>query len=113
TRVTADNFIGLWQGGFLRTMLNSFIVAIATVVIGLFISAAAAFGLSALEYPGRGLLFAVFVVSFLVPFDAIAVPLATLFRSLGLQDTYIGLILPGLGSGLAIFLLRQFFLGVP
>lgn len=113
TRVTGDNFIGLWQSGFLRAMLNSFVVAIGTVIVGLSISATAAFGLSALQFPGRGLVFALFVVSFLVPFDAIAVPLATLFRALGLQDTYVGLILPGLGSGLAIFLLRQFFLGIP
>lgn len=61
----------------------------------------------------RGVVFAVVVVSFLVPFDAIAIPLSSLFRSWHLQNSYVGLILPGIGNGLAIFLLRQFFLGIP
>jgi multiple sugar transport system permease protein/putative chitobiose transport system permease protein len=53
------------------------------------------------------------VVSFLIPFDAIAIPLTTLFRDVELQNTYLGLILPGVGNGFAVFLLRGFFLGVP
>jgi ABC-type glycerol-3-phosphate transport system permease component len=52
-------------------------------------------------------------LSFLIPFDAIAIPLADLFRGWNLQNTFAGLILPGLGNGMAIFLLRTFFLSVP
>ncbi|NLS09438.1 extracellular solute-binding protein [Nesterenkonia sp. MY13] len=43
---------------------------------------------------------AVVVISFLVPFDAVAVPLATQFREFGLANSYTGLVLPGVGHGL-------------
>ncbi|MEU6714411.1 carbohydrate ABC transporter permease [Nonomuraea sp. NPDC046802] len=110
---TLGNYASLVTGDFGRAILNSLIVALVTVAAGLLISAAAAFGLSALRFKGQGALFAIVVLSFLIPFDAIAIPLATLFRDWDLNNTYAGLILPGLGHGLAIFLLRQFFLAVP
>lgn len=110
---TLANYLALLTGGFGRAIANSLLVALATVLIGLAISAAAAFGLSAIRFKGQGVLFGLVVLSFLIPFDAIAIPLATLFRDWNLQNTYAGLILPGLGHGLAIFLLRQFFLAIP
>ncbi|MFG2660912.1 carbohydrate ABC transporter permease [Streptomyces sp. NPDC048425] len=110
---TFDNYVTLFQGDFGRAVLNSVLVAAVTVTLGLLVSASAAFGLSVFEFRGRGLVFAVILLSFMIPFDAIAIPLSSLFRDLDLQNTYAGLILPGIGNGLAIFLLRQFFLAVP
>lgn len=49
----------------------------------------------------------------MIPFDAISIPLASLFQNWGLSDSYAGLILPALANGFAIFMLRQFFLGIP
>ena len=77
------------------------------------ICSTAAFALAVIEFPLRGLVFMIMVVSFLIPFDAIAVPLFGIMRDMRLQNTYTGLILPGVGNGLAVFLLRQFFLGIP
>jgi multiple sugar transport system permease protein/putative chitobiose transport system permease protein len=48
-----------------------------------------------------------------VPFEAIAIPLAQQFQNWGLANTLVGLVLPGIGNGLAIFNLRQYFLGIP
>jgi putative chitobiose transport system permease protein len=110
---TPANVEALWDGPFALAMLNSAIVVVVTVAIGLVLCALAAFGLAALRFRGQAVVFAAIVASFLIPFDAIAVPLADLFRSVGLQNSYAGLILPGLGNGLAVFLLRQFFLGIP
>jgi multiple sugar transport system permease protein/putative chitobiose transport system permease protein len=110
---TLDNFHAMVDSGFLRNLLNSVVVAIATVVIGLVVCSMAAFALAAIDFPGRGIVFAVVVISFLIPFEAIAIPLSQAFRDWGLQSSYPGLILPGIGNGLAIFTLRQFFLGVP
>ena len=72
-----------------------------------------AFALALMKFRGATFLFVLVVLSFLVPFDAIAVPLANLFREWGLSNTYPGLILPGLANGFAIFVLRQFFLAIP
>lgn len=113
TDATLDNYVTLFQGDFGRAVLNSVAVAAVTVALGLLVSASAAFALSVFEFRGRGLLFAVILLSFMIPFDAIAIPLSSLFRAWDLQNTYAGLILPGIGNGLAIFLLRQFFLAVP
>ncbi|MFE0413504.1 carbohydrate ABC transporter permease [Streptomyces tendae] len=113
TDATLHNYATLFQGDFGRAVLNSVLVAAVTVALGLLVSASAAFGLSVFEFRGRGLVFAVILLSFMIPFDAIAIPLSSLFRDWDLQNTYAGLILPGIGNGLAVFLLRQFFLAVP
>lgn len=113
TDATLHNYVTLFQGDFGRAVLNSIGVAVATVLLGLVLSAMAAFALSVFRFRGRGLVFAVILLSFMIPFDAIAIPLSDVFRDWGLQNTYAGLILPGIGNGLAIFLLRQFFLAIP
>lgn len=112
-QITFDNIIALWNGPFARAMFNSALVTALTVAIGLVICSMAAFALAALNYRGRSVVFTAMIVSFLIPFDSIAVPLSQVFRDLDLQNSYAGLILPGIGNGLAVFLLRQFFLGIP
>ncbi|WP_250007748.1 carbohydrate ABC transporter permease [Actinoplanes sp. M2I2] len=111
--LTVGNFGRLFDAEFGRALLNSTIVTVATLVIGLAICATAAFALAVLKFPGRGVIFAVMVISFLIPFDAIAIPLMSIFRDAHLENTYLALVLPGVGNGLAVFLLRGFFLGVP
>lgn len=110
---TLENFRNLLAGEYPRAVFNSLFVASATVVLGLLVCAMAAFALSAIQFRGREVLFAVVVVSFLIPFEGVSVPLLDLFRDWNLDDSYAGLILPGIANGLAIFLLRQFFLGIP
>jgi putative chitobiose transport system permease protein len=110
---TLGNFGRLFGTGFGRAILNSSVVTAGTLIGGLAICAMAAFALAVLRFPGRGIVFAVMVVSFLVPFDAIAIPLMSIFRGVHLDNSYLALILPGIGNGFAVFLLRGFFLGVP
>jgi len=113
TRVTLGNFAALFEKSFGRALFNSVFVAAVAVAIGLFVNSLAAFALSAIEFPGRGVVFVVVVVSFLVPFESIAIPLSDTVRSIGLDNGYPALIAPGVANGFAIFLLRQFFLAVP
>lgn len=113
TRVTLDNFAALFERSFGRALFNSVFVASAAVAIGLIVNSMAAFALSAIEFPGRRIVFVVVVVSFLVPFESIAIPLSNTVRSVGLDNGYPALIAPGVANGFAIFLLRQFFLAVP
>jgi putative chitobiose transport system permease protein len=111
--VTFQNFTRLFGGDFSRAIVNSVVVTTASVLAGLALCAPAAFALAVLRFPGRSAVFAIMVVSFLIPFDAIAIPLASIFRGAGLGDSYLGLILPGIANGFAVFLLRGFFLGIP
>ncbi|MGW1209057.1 carbohydrate ABC transporter permease [Streptomyces sp. NPDC002499] len=110
---TTRNLQAAWDNGFARNLANSVIVAAVTVVVGIVISAMAAFALAVIDFPGRKLVFGLVVLSFLVPFEAIAIPLARTFSDWNLTNSITALVLPGLGNGLAVFILRQFFLGIP
>ncbi|WP_025156717.1 carbohydrate ABC transporter permease [Leifsonia aquatica] len=110
---TLDNLVSAVDSGFLTALGNSLIVAGVTVVVGLVVSSAAAFALAVIPFRGRGAVFTIVVLSFLIPFEAIAIPLSRTLSDWGLANTLVALILPGLGNGLAVFTLRQFFLGIP
>lgn len=110
---TLDNLVSAVGSGFLTALGNSLLVAAVTVVVGLVVSSAAAFALAVIPFRGRGIVFTIVVLSFLIPFEAIAIPLSRTFADWGLGNTLVALILPGLGNGLAVFTLRQFFLGIP
>lgn len=111
--VSFDNYAQLLSNGFAVSLLNSLVVCLGTVLIGLVMTALAAYALAVLRFPARNAAFAIVVISFMVPFEAIAIPLSQQFADWNLTNTFIGLILPGIGNGLAIFNLRQFFLSVP
>ena len=110
---TLANLESAIGSGFLTALSNSLVVAVVTVIVGLGISAMAAFALAVVPFRGRSMTFSIVVLSFLVPFEAIAIPLSRSFSDWGLTNTLVALILPGLGNGLAVFTLRQFFLGIP
>ncbi len=110
---TLANYTNMLDLGFARNVGNSLLVAGITVAVGLVVSALAAYPLACIDFPGRSVVFAIIVITFLVPFEAVAIPLSTQFRQWGLANTVVGLVLPGLASGLAVFSIRQFFLGIP
>ena len=110
---TTTNYQNMIDLGFARNVWNSVLVAGITVIVGLAISALAAYPLACISFPGRNAIFGIIVVTFLIPFEAVAIPLSVQFRQWGLANTVVGLVLPGLASGLAVFSIRQFFLGIP
>ena len=99
---------------FLRFLWNSVFYA-GGVSIGTVLSCAAVgYGFARLHFPGRDLLFAITVSTMLIPGIVIFIPTFVLFKHLSLLGTYAPLICPAfLGNAFFIFLLRQFFLGLP
>src|SRR5690625_1288343 len=73
---TLQHFVTLMTGPFARALGNSLLISVLTVVLGLLVTATAAFALSTLRVPGKSIIFGFIVISFLVPFDALAVPLS-------------------------------------
>lgn len=112
-QLTLENYVNLVTGPFARSIANSFFISVVSVVIGVLLAAAAGYVFATVSFPGRTALFALVVFSFMIPFEVLAVPLALAVRELGLTNSYTALILPGIGNGLAVFLLRQFFLNIP
>ncbi|MEK3909971.1 carbohydrate ABC transporter permease [Paenibacillus sp. FSL H7-0331] len=114
TQITFDAYTSLFvERGFGRIFFNTFYVSIVNVVVGLVIASMAAFAFVYFEFKGRALLFFLVILTFMIPFEVIAIPLYGLVDSLGWIDTYSGIIVPGLANGLVIFLYRQFFLDLP
>lgn len=108
-----DNYGALWGGELGIAIANSLTAAGWSVLVGLAVCSSAAFALAAIDFRASGIVFGVVIVTLLIPFDAIAIPLAQIFRDWGLQDTMAGLVLPGVANGMAIFMLRTFFLAIP
>jgi multiple sugar transport system permease protein len=98
---------------FARVVLNSLLLATATTVLQLVTSAMAAYVFSRMPFPGRGLVFAVYLATMMVPMQVLLVPLFEQMRDLGLVDTYLGVLLPGVASTFGVFLLRQAMNSVP
>jgi multiple sugar transport system permease protein len=92
---------------------NSTIVAIAETILTLAIDSMAAYALARLSFRGRGVIFAVIIGSIMVPPQITLVPLYLMFQQAGWLSSYQALVLPGLSRAFGVFLLRQFFLGVP
>lgn len=113
TRVTLDNHIAVLRSEFVTALINSLIVCITTVVLGVFVNSLAGFAFATFDFKFKNLLFILVMLSFMMPFESIVIPLYSLSRSLGIVDTYAVLILPDVANGLVIFLFRQFFSGVP
>jgi multiple sugar transport system permease protein/putative chitobiose transport system permease protein len=114
TTVTLEAYRAIFfDKGFGQAVLNTGIVAIATVVGGVLVAAMAGFAFARLQFPGKQALFVLTVVTFLVPFEAIAIPLYGLVQRLGWIDSYAALIVPGVANGIAIFLFRQAFSEIP
>ena len=92
---------------------NSAIYATAVVVAQLLIDSLAAFAFARLRFPGRDALFALFLSTMMLPFSVLLIPSYLLIRTMGLTNSYLGVVLPGFAGVFGIFLLRQFFLNIP
>lgn len=111
---TLDNFRYVFtEVPFLRYMLNSLFVATTVTVAALWFHSMAAYALARLRFPGRDVLFFAIFSTLLVALPIILVPLFILVRELGMLDSYVGLIVPAIFNAFGIFLLRQFYLGMP
>lgn len=111
-----QNFIDYFSSfTFWRSFSNSCIVAILTVVGTLSSSIPAGYAFARLKAKGSGIVFSLLIASLMLPGQVTVVPVFRLFASLGMIDTFYPLVLPAwLGTNaFAIFLMRQFFLGIP
>jgi multiple sugar transport system permease protein len=101
------------QVPFARYMLNSLFVASVVTLVALLFHSMAAYALARLRFPGRDQIFLAILMTLMVPFTVIAVPLFIIVDWLGWVDTYQGLIVPMIPHAFGIFLLRQFYLAIP
>ena len=111
---TLGNFVYVFtQVDFIRFLWNTFFVSAVVTVIALIFHSMAGYALARLRFPGRDAIFLAMFATFLISQPVIIVPLFILARTLHLLDSYAGLIVPSIFNAFGIFLLRQFYLGIP
>jgi ABC-type glycerol-3-phosphate transport system permease component len=111
---TLEAYQNLFARGFGQVIANTLALGFMGVVVGGTINAMAGFAFARFKFRGKNILFAlVILLPFLIPVDLTAIPRYILVKNLGWINTWQGLIVPGLGSSLIIFLFRQFFEEIP
>jgi multiple sugar transport system permease protein len=109
-----DNYLRVFQQvPMARYFFNSVFIAVLTTIGQVFLCAMAAYGFSRLSFPGKNVLFLLFLVTLMIPPQVNIVPLFFVMKLFHWVDTYQGLIIPGLFGAFGVFLLRQWFNGLP
>ena len=113
TLINYEQLIGTWK--FLDAVKNSLIVAGATTLISVFISALAAYSLVRLRYKFRNWAGRLIMFSYLTPSSLLFIPLAVIVAQLGISNTHQGLIFVYLtfSAPLSTWLLMGYFRGIP
>ncbi len=96
-----------------RHLLNSLIVSVGATVIAVVLNAMAGYAFAKLEFRGRERLFRSLLAGMVIPAQVGMLPLFLLFKALGLVNTMVGVIVPWMAPIFAIFMVRQYALGIP
>ena len=111
---TLDNFKNIWSRiPFLAYYKNTLIFAGGVTVVSLLFDSMAGYAFARLRFKGRDLLFTLVLVTMMIPFQVIMVPLYSQLFHMKLLNSYLGLILPRATNAFGIFMMRQFFVGLP
>ncbi len=113
---TLDNYEAILDNKAITSAIwTTLWIALGATFLPIFVASLAAYAFAWLEFPGRDWLFVLVVALLVVPIQMALIPIFSLYNTLGLFDTIPGLVLFHTAFGLpfAIFLLRNFFIGIP
>jgi multiple sugar transport system permease protein len=120
SEISFENYKSLFEGGidespFIKPLINSIVIALITTVIAITLAAFTAYAIARLEFPGKRVILAGALAIAMFPPISTVGPLFDMWRTLGLYDTYLGLIIPYLTFSLplAIYVLVAFFREIP
>jgi putative chitobiose transport system permease protein len=98
---------------FGRYLMNTVIYELGIIPAYLVVSALTAYPLAVMRFRGRTVLFYMFLATIFMPAEVLLIPRFMVVSEIGINDTYIGVMLPAILSAIGIFLLRQTFAAVP
>jgi multiple sugar transport system permease protein len=111
--VTLENYRNVLRYPIAIWAMNSLIVATVATALCVLFGAMAGYALARLRFPGRDVIFLLFLASIMIPPEVGVVPLLLAMIKVGLASTYEALILPTIANVLAVYIFRQFFLTFP
>lgn len=92
---------------------NSLIVTLVSVLLSLFFSSMVGYAMAVYDFKGKNILFLIVLLTMMIPFEVLMLPLYELIIDLGVVNSYTGIILPSLLAVNAIFFFRQYAMGLP
>jgi multiple sugar transport system permease protein len=111
--VVLDNYARVLEYPVVQWALNSIIQASFATVLCVLSGAMAGYALARLRFPGRDLIFLLFLASLMVPAEITVVPMLIAMIQIGWANTYQALILPMIANVFSVYIFRQFFLTFP
>jgi multiple sugar transport system permease protein len=112
--LSLNNFREAFAGSpVMRWTFNSFAMALSVTAFQLLFATMAGYGFAKKQFPGREVIFWLYISSLMIPSFALLIPQFTLMSRFGLVNTYLGLIAPGLSAPFGVFLMRQFIQTLP
>lgn len=111
---TFDNYVDVFDRiPMARYISNTVIFAGAVSLFSAFFDSLAGYAFAKLDFRGKELLFNIVLLTMLVPFQIIMIPLYIELNIVGILNTFVGLILPRITSAYGIYFMRSFFTGLP
>ncbi len=101
------------RGNIARHLFNSAFLAVAVTAISLLFNSMAGYAFAKYRFRGKNGLFKLLVTSMIIPAQVTMLPLFLMLNKMGLINTYMGVIIPGMAGIFGIFLIRQFALSIP
>lgn len=111
--VILDNYVKVFEYPVVRWALNSVVVATVATALSVLFGAMAGYALARLRFPGRDLIFAIFLASIMIPTEITVVPMLIAMIQIGWANSYQALILPTVANVFSVYIFRQFFLTFP
>ena len=109
-----ENFVKVFEmAPFARYFVNTVIVSVLHAVLTLLISIFAAYALSLLRFHGSTAVLMFFIATMMIPGEILIIQNYVTVAKLGWMDTYAGIVIPSLASGMYIYMLRETFMQVP
>ena len=115
-RVQWQNYATVWmneEASMLRAFANTLYIALFSIVGQMFISSLAAYSFAKINFKGKQVVFMLFLSSMMVPSQLTIIPRFMLFKTIGLYNNLWAIILPAFFGATSIFMLRQFYMGLP
>ena len=116
SKLTVENYRAIFENeAITSSLLTTVWIAVGGTVLPILVGALAGYALAWLEFPGRDWIFILVVGLLVVPLQMALIPMFELYETLRISDTVLALVLFHTAFGLpfAIFLLRNFFVGIP
>ena len=109
-----ENFIiPIVQFNFLTYIVNSIIVSVAVTLLSILFCTMAGYGLSKFNFFGRKVVFAMILMTLMIPLEVLFIPMAVITKYLGMMNSYTGLIIPVMITPFGVFWMRQYIMSIP